>query len=79
MATRESLLRRSLSTSAEFTKDEVLDILFYVKQIFGLIIGIIVPLVGITGLPGIIAFAAGCSILSYLYVFKFLGAEEDLI
>ena len=57
----------------------MLDILFYVKQIFGLVLGVLIALAGVMGLPGIMAFALGVSLLSYLYVFKFLGVEEDTI
>ena len=79
MAENGSLLKKALSTGNELNKEEVLDILFYVKQVFGFIIGILVGLAGVMGLPGIIAFVAASSGLSYIYVFKFLGTDEDVI
>jgi hypothetical protein len=70
---------RAFSTEAEFTKEEVLDILFYMKEVFGFIIGIIVGVIGLMGLTGLIAYVLAASILSYLYVYKFLGVEEDTV
>ena len=53
MAENSSLLKRALTAEGEFTKEQVVDILFYLKEILGVILGVIVGLVGITGLPGI--------------------------
>ena len=57
----------------------MLDILFYAKQLFGLLLGLVIALLQILGLPGIIVFVLSSSLVSYLYVFKFLGVEEEVI
>jgi hypothetical protein len=79
MAENSSLLKRALTADGEFTKEQVVDILFYLKEILGVILGVIVGLVGITGLPGIVAFVMIISLLCYLYVYKFLGVDEDAV
>ena len=79
MAENSSLLKRALTSDGEFTKEQVVDILFYLKEILGVILGVIVGLVGITGLPGIVAFVMIISLLCYLYVYKFLGVDEDAV
>ena len=79
MAENSSLLKRALTAVGEFTKEQVVDILFYLKEILGVILGVIVGLVGITGLPGIVAFVMIISLLCYLYVYKFLGVDEDAV
>ena len=79
MAENSSLLKRALTAEGEFTKEQVVDILFYLKEILGVILGVIVGLVGITGLPGIVAFVMIISLLCYLYVYKFLGVDEDAV
>jgi len=79
MAENSSLLKRALTAEGEFSKEQINDILFYFKEIIGLVIGVLVGLTGVTGLPGIIVFAIGISLVCYLYVFKYLGAEEDVV
>jgi hypothetical protein len=79
MADNKTLLAKALSGNSEPNKEEVLDILFYLKQIFGLVLGVLIAVTGLMGLPGLIAFGLGSSLLSYLYVFKFLGVEDDVI
>jgi len=56
-----------------------MDILFYMKEIFGVIIGVIIAVIGLMGLTGLISYVLAASIMSYLYVYKFLGVEEDMV
>lgn len=57
----------------------MLDILFYMKEVFGLVLGIVIAIVGLMGLTAIVVFVLGISLLNYLYVFKFLGVDEEVI
>jgi hypothetical protein len=50
-----------------------------VKEVFGLVLGLVIAFSGVTGLVGLIAYAVGGSLLSFLYVFKFLGADEEAV
>lgn len=79
MAEKVSLFRKALSAGEEFTKEEVLDILFYLKEIFGLLLGVAIASVGLMGLTAIIVFVLCISLLNYVYVFKFLGVDEEII
>lgn len=49
------------------------------KEILGVIIGVIVAIMGLTGITGFIAYALIASILVYIYVFKFLGVDEEVV
>ena len=49
------------------------------KEIFGVIIGVIIAVIGLMGLTGLISYVLAASIMSYLYVYKFLGVEEEII
>jgi hypothetical protein len=49
------------------------------KEIFGLVIGVIIALIGLMGLTALFSYALLASVVSYLYVYKFLGVDEDVI
>lgn len=55
------------------------DILFYAKEIFGAILGVVIALTGVMGLTAIVAFVLVISLLNYLYVFRFLGVDEEVV
>ena len=42
-------------------------------------IGIAVAASGLTGLIGLVAYVLAASVVSYLYVYKFLGADEEAV
>lgn len=42
-------------------------------------IGLAVAASGLTGLVGLIAYVLAASVVSYLYVYKFLGADEEAV
>jgi hypothetical protein len=79
MTEKESLFSKAFSPESEFSQQEIFDILFYLKEVFGAILGVIIALVGVTGLPGIIAYVVVGSLLSYLYVFKYLGVDDEVV
>ena len=79
MAEKESLFRKAFSPGEEFSKDDIFDILFYAKEVFGFLIGVIIALVGVMGLTAIVVFVLAISLLNYLYVFKFLGVDEEVV
>jgi hypothetical protein len=47
--------------------------------VFGAVIGIAMAVSGLTGLTALIVFAVAISLASFLYVFKFLGADEEAV
>jgi hypothetical protein len=52
-----------------------MDILFFLKQIIGVIIGIVIGLSGLKGMVAIILYGVSASGLAYLYTFRFLGVD----
>lgn len=44
-----------------------------------MLIGIAVAASGLTGLVGLVAYVLAASVVSYLYVYKFLGADEEAV
>lgn len=44
-----------------------------------MVIGIAVAASGLTGLVGLVAYVLAASVVSYLYVYKFLGADEEAV
>jgi hypothetical protein len=79
MASSEGLLKKAFKMGEEFTKEEVFDILFYAKEVFGLILGVVIALAGVMGLIGIVAFVLAISLLNYLYVYRFLGVDDEVV
>ena len=73
------MFRKAFNSEAEFTKEDIFDILFYLKQLFGILLGVIIAFAGIMGLSGLIAFGIASSLLTYLYVVKFLGVDEEVV
>lgn len=49
------------------------------KEIFGFIIGVIIALIGLMGITGLFSYVLAASVVSYMYVYKFLGVDEDVI
>jgi hypothetical protein len=49
------------------------------KEVFGVVVGVLVAVLGLLGIVGLVGYAIGGSLLSYLYVYKFLGVEEEVI
>jgi len=56
-----------------------MDILFYIKEVIGVIVGIIIAISGLQGIIALLTYAVIGSLLAYLYVFKFLGLDEDVV
>lgn len=56
-----------------------MDILFFAKEVIGFAVGIIIAFAGLTGYIGLVAYALIASFLSYVYVYKYLGVDEELI
>ena len=52
-----------------------MDILFFVKEVFGVLVGVILAFSGLMGLTALVAYVILGSLLSYIYVYKFLGVD----
>ena len=75
----QSLWAKAFTAESELNKEEIADILFVVKQILGLLLGIAVGFVGLHGLVGMIAYALVSSAICYVYLFRFIQVDEDTV
>uniref|UniRef100_T2M6T0 Uncharacterized protein C20orf24 n=1 Tax=Hydra vulgaris TaxID=6087 RepID=T2M6T0_HYDVU len=73
-----SVFKKSLSFNAVWQeKDDLLDVIYWMRQLFALLNGIIwgiIPFQGIIGIAGFLAI--NCAIV-YIYVSKFQKVDED--
>lgn len=76
--TRE-LVTKALTRESDVTKEELKDILHVIKQIFGVVFGVAVGTMQLTGLPVILGFVVISYLFFYGYVFRFLQIDEDVI
>jgi len=70
------LVRRAREPQS-LEKDEVLDIIFWFRQLVGLGIGLIAGCAGLTGYPVILAFVAATFGLSQMFQSRVLQIDED--
>lgn len=74
-----SLLKKAFSTDGDITKEEIADILFVVKQIISLILGVGIAMTSLMGTTAILAYTVLSFLVCYVYVMKVLQPEEDTI
>ena len=74
-----NLLKKAFSSDGEITKEEIADILFVVKQVISLILGVALAMTSLQGTTAILAYTALSFLVCYVYVMKFLQPEEDTI
>jgi len=70
-------LARRARDPQSLEKDEVLDTIFWFRQLIGLLIGLGAGGLGLTGYPVIVAFGVSVFGLSYLFQARFLQIDED--
>jgi hypothetical protein len=57
----------------------VADILFVVKQVLGLVLGIAIGILGLHGFMGIGGYLALSSAVCYIYLFRYIQVDEDVV
>uniref|UniRef100_A0A0N5BIM4 Rab5-interacting protein n=1 Tax=Strongyloides papillosus TaxID=174720 RepID=A0A0N5BIM4_STREA len=73
-----SSISKAFTPQSEWcSNDELLDVVYWGKQILSIFIGVIWGLLPLTGIMSIIGFAITSGISSYLYVTRFQGYDED--
>ena len=70
-------LARRAREPQSLEKDEVLDTIFWFRQMVGFAVGLVAGCVGLTGYPVILAFAASLFGASTLFQSRFLQLDED--
>ncbi|XP_014670362.1 PREDICTED: uncharacterized protein C20orf24 homolog [Priapulus caudatus] len=69
---------RAFSSNSEWSnKDEFLDVIYWIRQVLGLIIGITWGVVAMKGFAGIISFSLLNAGLVYIYFNNFQKVEEE--
>ncbi|CAD7013129.1 unnamed protein product [Ceratitis capitata] len=69
---------RALKANSEWPeKDEFLDVIYWARQIFGILLGIVWGIVPLKGFLGLVLFAGiSCGIV-YIYAINFQGIDEE--
>jgi len=71
-------LSKSLTAEAEWLdKDEFLDVIYWLRQIMGVCLGIIWGVLHIKGVLGLVGFLAVNTIITYVYFNAFQKVDEE--
>lgn len=69
------MFSKAFTPESELSKEEIADILFVVKQVLGLLLGIAIGVSGLHGIFGIGAYLAVSSAICYIYIFRYIQAD----
>uniref|UniRef100_A0A0N4ZQW9 Rab5-interacting protein n=1 Tax=Parastrongyloides trichosuri TaxID=131310 RepID=A0A0N4ZQW9_PARTI len=73
-----SSLNKALKPNSEWcSRDEILDVLYWGKQLLSIVIGMIWGVLPFTGITSIIAFTLASGVSSYLYVTRFQEYDDE--
>ncbi len=76
---KENLLAKSLQRSAEFTKDDILDVIHWLRQLIGIAFGIVCGILPLTGAIGILFYSILSTLIVYAYLFMYLKNIDDRV
>jgi len=69
---------KSLTAEAEWRdKDEFLDVIYWLRQIMGVCLGILWGILHIKGVLGLVGFLAVNTVITYIYFNTFQKVEEE--
>jgi len=68
---------KPFKSGLEWEKDEILELIHWVRQILAIVIGFIWGLVPFKGVVGILSFISLNALISFLYYSKFLGIDDE--
>ncbi|KAI5695219.1 uncharacterized protein RAB5IF homolog [Diaphorina citri] len=75
---KEPLLKRILTAKSKWDdKDEFLDVIYWARQILGIILGIVWGFIPLRGFIGLALFALTNAGLLYLYIVNYQCVDED--
>ncbi|KAL4454335.1 hypothetical protein ABPG74_012292 [Tetrahymena malaccensis] len=74
-----SYLKIALTAGSAPSQEDLFSILFYFRQILGLICGIVAGTLGFTGIFTIAGFLALNCLITYVYAYKYLGVEDHKV
>ena len=74
-----SIVARAFTANSEWEeKDDFLDVVYWIRQIVGVVIGIAFGVVGVKGAVGIAGFAAINAGVVYAYCSAFQSVDEEV-
>ncbi|KAL6057397.1 hypothetical protein QOT17_015546 [Balamuthia mandrillaris] len=73
----ESKWAKASRSDATWEKQELLDVVHWVKQLFGILCGVVWGVLGLTGSVGNLSFVACNVIVPFLYYNKYLNVDDE--
>ncbi|XP_055838694.1 GEL complex subunit OPTI [Episyrphus balteatus] len=74
----KSICSRALTAKSEWPdKDEFLDVVYWSRQVFGIILGVIWGIIPLKGFLGLVLFAGISCAIVYLYSVNFQAIDEE--
>ena len=68
---------REAIVAGKVKKQELFNAVYWIRQVFALVFGLIMGVLPVTGYLGNLGFAALCALTSWLYYAKYLGVDEE--
>ncbi|KAL5293165.1 C20orf24 family protein [Megaselia abdita] len=73
-----SVWQKAITANSEWEdKDEFLDVIYWSRQVFGIILGVIWGIIPLKGMLGLALFAAISCAVVYLYSINFQSIDEE--
>ena len=69
--------RDAVARDVEWQKDDLLAVVYWLRQVLGVVLGVVWGLVPITGLAGHLLFAALSALILFMYYTKYLGVDDE--
>ncbi|KAF2362415.1 Rab5-interacting protein family [Trinorchestia longiramus] len=72
------LIHRAITSNSQWPdKDDFLDVIYWGRQILGLILGVIWGVIPLKGFLGLLLFCIVSAVAVYLYAFTFQNVDEE--
>jgi hypothetical protein len=70
-------LAKTPNSDGLWEKDDLFTVLHWIRQVIGIVFGLMFGLLPLTGFVGNMSFLGGVTIVTYLYYAKFLAVDEE--
>merc|ERR1712130_909016 len=75
--TAQTKWQKALQPNAEWSKDELLDVVAAAKQILAVVIGLVFGLIPLMGSTGIVSFFVLNVAITFVYYTRFLNVDDE--
>ncbi|XP_072947321.1 GEL complex subunit OPTI [Epargyreus clarus] len=76
--TLESIWKRAFTSNSEWPdKDEFLDVIYWMRQAMGIILGLLWGVLPLKGFLGLLLFVTVNAAVIYFYMYNFQGIDEE--